>query len=365
MENMGLSMEPSADFWSGKRVFVTGHTGFKGGWLSLWLQRLGAQVTGYALTPATTPSLFESANVTLGMTSHIGDIRDLAELQACMVAADPEVVFHLAAQPLVRASYSTPIETLSTNVMGTAHVLEAARHCRALKVMQVITTDKVYQNREWCWPYREADALGGHDPYSASKAACELVVASYRQSFLAVASVSVSTARAGNVVGGGDWAQDRLLPDCIRAFAAGREVTLRRPDAVRPWQHVLDPLSGYLQLAQQQWHSCQNADAARFAQAFNFGPDASGESTVGEMAGLAAQRWGSEACVVVEAQPDAPHEAGLLTLDPSLARQSLGWQVKLGVNEAVAWSVDWYRRFHTGEHARELCLEQISAYETL
>jgi CDP-glucose 4,6-dehydratase len=354
------------NFWRGRRVLVTGHTGFKGGWLCLWLMRLGARVTGYALAPDTTPSLFETARVSEGMTSCIGDIRDLASLQAAMLQADPEVVFHLAAQPLVRASYGAPIETFMTNVMGTAHVLECVRQVRSAKVVVAITTDKVYQNREWCWPYREQDVLGGHDPYSASKAACELVVQSYRKSFLAAAGVSVSSARAGNVIGGGDWAQDRLLPDCVRAFGDGRAVSLRHPAAVRPWQHVLDPLAGYLQLAQQQWAANAGTDAARkarLAQAFNFGPDASGEATAGTLAKLAAQHWGEDAQVVLEPQEQAVHEAGLLTLDPSLARQTLGWHVKLAVPEAVAWSVHWYRRQRDGDDARALCLAQIEAYE--
>lgn len=350
-------------FWRGRRVFVTGHTGFKGGWLCLWLQRLGARVSGYALAPDTRPSLFELARVAEDMTSRLADIRDIAVLRTAMIAADPEIVFHLAAQPLVRASYRLPLETFATNVMGTADVLEAARACPTLKVVQIITTDKVYKNHEWPWPYREDDALEGHDPYSASKAAAEMVVSSYRQSFLAAAGVSVASVRAGNVIGGGDWAEDRLLPDCVRAFAAGRPAVLRRPGAVRPWQHVLEPLAGYLLLAQAQWGEFAQQCTPRLAHAFNFGPDTSGEATVGTVARCAADAWGVGAAVTEQPDLDAPHEAGLLTLDPSLARQLLGWRTRLSVSTAVALSVDWYRRCHAGADARALCLEQIAAYE--
>ena len=356
-------MEISAGFWSGRRVFITGHTGFKGGWLCLWLKQLGASVTGYSLPPETTPNLFELSRLRDGITSHLADIRDPERLRAAMLEANPEVIFHLAAQPLVRASYRLPVDTFATNVMGTVHVLEAARTCPQLKVLQVITTDKVYDNREWPWPYREDEALGGHDPYSASKAACELAVASYRRSFLGAQGISVATARAGNVIGGGDWAQDRVLPDCIRAFRAGRPVTLRRPTAVRPWQHVLEPLAGYIELAQAQWFETQKTTDWRYARAMNFGPDASAETTVGTLARLAAHAWGPGAEVVEEADPQAPHEAGLLTLDPSVARQMLGWRTHLTVRESVSLSVDWYRRCEAGEGAAEICREQIDSYQ--
>lgn len=353
---MGIDVE----FWRGRRVFITGHTGFKGGWLCLWLGRLGARVSGYALPPGSDPNLFDLARVGGEMASHLGDIRKIETLRSTMSEADPEVVFHLAAQPLVRASHRLPVETFATNVMGTCHVLEAARICPNLRVVQIITTDKVYENREWPWPYRESDRLGGNDPYSASKAASEMVVASYRHSFLADRGISVSSVRSGNVIGGGDWAEDRLLPDCMRAFHAGRPVTLRHPNAVRPWQFVLEPLAGCLQLAQMQWAEARRTDS-RCARAVNFGPDAGSEATVGMIARRAAHAWGAGADVIEEDRQS--REAGFLTLDPSLARNLLGWRTHLTVDEAVARSVAWYRRCFAGEDARELCLAQIDTYQ--
>jgi CDP-glucose 4,6-dehydratase len=351
-------MRPDSDFWAGKRVLLTGHTGFKGSWLALWLQTLGARVTGVALPPPTQPSLFEQAGVGTDIASHIQDIRAAEPLARLVAQAQPEVVFHLAAQPLVRASYREPVETFATNVQGTVHLLEAVRQVDSVRVVQVITTDKVYENREWPWPYRETDRLGGHDPYSASKAAAELAVLGYRNAFLEARGVSVASVRAGNVIGGGDWAEDRLLPDCVRAFADGRPVTLRRPGAVRPWQHVLEPLSGYLRLAQRQWE-----EPAAFAGAWNFGPDASGEATVGEVAHLAASAWGG-AEVVEAPDADAPHEAGRLTLDASLARFRLGWQPRWNVDQAVAATLSWYRAvLREGADARALCLKQLRRYQ--
>lgn len=357
MENLVIC----PDFWRGRRVLVTGHTGFKGGWLALWLERMGARVSGISLPPPAEPNLFTLAQIGAGVNSHFADIRDFNLLAPLLVQSKPEIIFHLAAQPLVRASYREPLETLATNVMGTAHVLEAARQCERLRVVQVITTDKVYENREWPWPYRENDPLGGHDPYSASKAAAELVVASYRQSFLAARGVSVASVRAGNVIGGGDWAGDRLLPDCVRAFQAGQPVILRRPGAVRPWQHVLEPLHGYLLLAEQQWREAEGGGGSRYSTAFNFGPDASGEATVGEVARLAAAAWGAGE-VVEQPDPAAPHEAGLLTLDASLARARLGWRPRWPVAQAVQESVSWYRAVQAGADPRQLCLEQIETY---
>lgn len=364
MENMELRKE----FWVGRRVFVTGHTGFKGGWLCLWLQQLGAHVTGYALAPNTQPNLYELAEVGSGVSGHLGDIRDADYLRQTLVSAAPEIVLHLAAQPLVRASYSSPLETFSTNVMGTANLLEACRSSPSVKVVQVVTTDKVYENREWVWPYRETDRLGGHDPYSASKAASELVVASYRKSFLMTSGVSLASTRAGNVVGGGDWAENRLLPDCIRSFAQDLPVVLRSPSSVRPWQHVLEPIAGYLGLAEAQWieaHSKVSADDWQFAQAFNFGPNAGGAATVGAVATEAAKAWGEGAKVIQQPDANALHEAGTLALDSSLARRMLGWRTRLSVSQAMQLTVDWYRRSHDGKNARQLCLEQIAAYETL
>lgn len=244
---------PNPAFWRGRKVFLTGHTGFKGGWLALWLQQLGADVTGYALAPDTEPALFDLADVAHGMRSVIADIRDADAVALALASAQAEIVLHLAAQPLVRASYADPLTTYATNVMGTANVLEAARHVRSVKVVQVITTDKCYDNREWEYPYRETDRLGGHDPYSNSKACAELVVDSYRRSFMREAGIHLASARAGNVIGGGDWAVDRIVPDCIRALLAEQPIDIRSPGAIRPWQHVLEPLSGYLVLAEQQY----------------------------------------------------------------------------------------------------------------
>jgi CDP-glucose 4,6-dehydratase len=360
----GLAVNP--EVWTKRRVFVTGHTGFKGAWLSTWLKRLGATVTGYALAPVTEPNLFELAGVAEGMTSHIADVRDLAALRSAIVRAEPEIVFHLAAQSLVRAGYCEPVDTFSVNLLGTVHVLEAIRSCSSVRAVQVITTDKVYENREWPWPYRENDPLGGYDPYAASKAAAELATASYRRSFLADAGISVASVRAGNVIGGGDWSPDRLFPDCVRAFQDGKPVVLRNPRAVRPWQHVLEPLAGYLTLAEAQREEANGRaglEKGRFSRAFNFGPGAPGDATVGDLAALAADQWGDAARIIERPEPNAPHESGYLTLDPNLARTLLGWQTRWSAVEAVRHTVAWYRRAASGESAKALCLEQIGLYQ--
>jgi CDP-glucose 4,6-dehydratase len=330
--------------FSGKRVLVTGHTGFKGSWLSLWLTELGAKVSGLALPPSTKPSLFEDLGLEGLVDSRLGDIRDPAFLAQTLRETRPEVVFHLAAQPLVRLSYEQPVETLAVNALGTANLLEAIRNTGGVSVCEVITTDKCYENDESGRPYRESDRLGGHDPYSASKACAELVVSSYRDSFFPPKdirrhNVSLSSARAGNVIGGGDWAQDRLLPDCARALAAGRPIELRNPRSVRPWQFVLEPLSGYLRLA-----SLQLAEPARYAQAWNFGPSEDSAFTTGELADLFIRSWGSGRWVSPEAKGSpAPHEAGTLQLDSGKARELLEWRPVYGVAEAVSRTADWYR----------------------
>lgn len=348
-----------ASFWAGKSVFLTGHTGFKGGWLALWLRRLGADVHGYSTEPPTTPSLFETAGVAQALASDTrADLRDLAALSAALAKANPEIVLHLAAQPLVRRSYAEPLETLTSNVIGTAHVLEAARNIGRLKALLVITTDKVYENREWVHPYREADPLGGQDPYSASKACAEIVAASYRSSFFgADGAAGIATARAGNVIGGGDWAADRLVPDCIRAFAEGRSVELRYPDAVRPWQHVLEPLSGYLALAE----ALCGGEPARYRTAWNFGPDASGDATVGEIARLTAAAWGGGQVKTAPAEK-RPHEAGLLRLDIAKARSVLGWSPRWSIRKALEETVAWYKAAHAGRDMHAFSLAQIDAY---
>lgn len=355
MENMVIG----DTFWTGKRVFLTGHTGFKGGWLALWLRHLGAEVHGYSMNPPTAPSLFETAQVAKTLESDTrGDIRDYPAFEGALKKANPEVIFHLAAQPLVRASYREPLETLATNVMGTAHLLEAARQVDGLRAIVVITTDKCYENREWVYPYREIDPLGGHDPYSASKACAEIVTASYRASFFGKeGAAAVATARAGNVIGGGDWAEDRLVPDCIRAFSKGQSVELRYPEAVRPWQHVLEPLSGYLMLAE----ILCGKPAPGYAEPWNFGPGANGDATVGEIAQRVAGLWGSGE-VVLPTTHNHPHEAGLLRLDVTKARSRLHWSPRWSIDRALEETVAWYKAWHSGKDMRVFTLAQIAAF---
>jgi CDP-glucose 4,6-dehydratase len=346
-------------FWRGKRVFLTGHTGFKGGWLAIWLESLGASVFGYALAPVTTPSLFEIAGVGESADSTLADIRDGQKLSVAMQRAAPDIVFHLAAQPLVRASYRDPVETYATNVMGTVHLLEAVRQIDSVRAVVVVTTDKCYDNREWEWGYRENDPLGGYDPYSSSKAAAELVTAAYRNSFFLPPEVaSVASARAGNVIGGGDWAEDRLIPDIVRAVSGGAPVRIRNPNAIRPWQHVVEPLAGYLQLAQRLY-----SDGAGFAQAWNFGPEDRDARTVGWIARHVTELWGDGASWVVD-EGEHPHEANFLKLDISKARQRLGWAPRLDLETALEWTTDWYRSFAQGADMRNETLEQIANYES-
>ncbi|MGQ0665450.1 MAG: CDP-glucose 4,6-dehydratase [Nitrospiraceae bacterium] len=348
--------------WQGRSVLVTGHTGFKGGWLALWLHQLGAKVHGYALNPPTDPSLFEVVRIKSVLASDTrADLADLAQLRSAVKTAQPEVVFHLAAQPLVRESYRDPIGTFMSNVMGTAHVLEASRATPSVQAIVLITTDKVYENRERADPYREGDPLGGHDPYSASKASAELIASSYRASFFSGESghrARVATARAGNVIGGGDWATDRLIPDCVRAFANHEAVRLRYPKAVRPWQHVLEPLSGYLQLAGR----LLAPEGDRFAKAWNFGPDAGGDVTVGEVADTVAWLWGSGAQVVHETSVQNPREAGSLRLDSTRARTELGWKPHWSLQQTLQATVGWYRDWHAGSDMQSRTLAQITGF---
>jgi len=357
MEGLDLMTDTAErNFWRGRRVLLTGHTGFKGSWLSLWLHRLGAEVTGIGLRPITAPSLFELAAVGESMDSHICDIRDAAGIAAIVRKAGPEIVFHLAAQPLVRASYRSPLDTFSTNVQGTANVLDALRTLDGVRVAVVVTTDKVYQNHEHSRPYSEDDAFGGHDPYSASKAAAELVVASYRDSFLVGKGVAVATARAGNVIGGGDWSEDRLIPDAIRAWTAGEVLFVRRPPAVRPWQHVLEPLSGYLRLAERLWQD------PTLAGAYNFGPNTNESATVREVISKARDIFGKGEIAWGDGS-DGPHEAGLLTLEITKAQRTLGIVPQWGLSESVRHALDWYRRQSLGGHAKELCESDITDFE--
>ncbi|OFZ86870.1 MAG: CDP-glucose 4,6-dehydratase [Betaproteobacteria bacterium RBG_16_64_18] len=351
-------------FWRGRRVLVTGHTGFKGGWLSLWLESLGAEVTGYALAPNTSPSLYEAANVARGLKeSVIADIRDLVRLGDVIRRARPEIVIHMAAQPLVRASYADPIETYSVNVLGTATLLEAVRHAGGVRTVVNVTSDKCYENREWVWGYRESDPMGGFDPYSSSKGCAELVTAAMRSSFFHPESwsehkVAVASARAGNVIGGGDWAEDRLVPDLVRAFTAGLPAPVRRPEAIRPWQHVLEPLSGYLVLAERLVD-----EGPAYADAWNFGPEDSDAREVGWLADHVSRLWGEGARCEGDRRAH-PHEATFLKLDCSKARARLGWKPRWHLERALEETVGWYRAFYTGSDVRALSLAQIAAYST-
>jgi CDP-glucose 4,6-dehydratase len=352
------------NFWRGKRVLLTGHTGFKGSWLSLWLQSMGAKVTGYALAPPTNPSLFEIAEVAQGMTSVIGDIRDLSKLQAVFAEHQPEIVFHMAAQPLVRYSYQNPVETYSTNVMGTVHLLEAVRNTPGVKAVVNITTDKCYENREWVWGYRENEPMGGFDPYSNSKGCAELVSAAYRSSFFnannyAQHGVAAATVRAGNVIGGGDWAQDRLIPDVLAGFEQGRKVEIRNPHAIRPWQHVMEPLHGYLTLAEQLFEH-----GPSYGEGWNFGPNDEDAKPVGWIVEQMAALWGADAQWQVDTG-EHPHEAHYLKLDISKARSRLDWHPALRLKEALALIVDWSKQRVGGANMRQLTLDQLRTYQAL
>jgi CDP-glucose 4,6-dehydratase len=352
------------DFWRDRPVFITGHTGFKGGWLATWLLDMGARVAGYALKPDTEPSYFAQCALTERMTSCIGDVRQEHDLRTALAEHAPEVVFHLAARPLVRASYGLPVETFAVNVLGTAHLLEAARHTPSVRAVVVVTSDKCYLNQERELGYHEEEPLGGHDPYSASKAAAELVTAAYRRSFFDVTDTAgVAPARAGNVIGGGDWAADRLVPDAMRALERGVAVIVRNPEAVRPWQHALEPLAGYLMLAQGLY-----ADARRYAGAWNFGPLDTDTVSVATLVELLIRAHGSGAWKRAPAETGAAplHEAGILRLDCSKADTQLHWRPRLTLAEATTLAVDWYRaaRTRSAPSIYDVSVDQIRAYET-
>lgn len=344
-------------FWKGKRVFLTGHTGFKGGWLSIWLHSMGSIVKGYALAPNTNPSLFETAKIGEILSHEIGDIRDLASLSKSMREFDPDVLIHMAAQPLVRLSYEEPVETYQTNVMGTVNVLESARSCPNLKAIVSVTTDKCYENREWVWGYREDEPMGGFDPYSSSKGCAELVTSAYRRSFFSTSSSpALASARAGNVIGGGDWALDRLIPDAIRAFEKSEPVIIRNPLATRPWQHVLEPLSGYLVLAESLY-----TKGHEFAQAWNFGPEDKDCKSVEWILDHLVNIWGGEAAWELDKNPQ-PHEARFLKLDCSKAKALLKWEPKWGIFEVLEKIKNWNAQFYASADMRAYCLNEIDSY---
>ncbi len=353
-----------AAFWNGRRVFVTGHTGFKGGWLTLWLNKLQAVVAGYALAPPSTPNLFEVARIGDGVRHLLGDINDVMRLSAELRRFESEVVFHLAAQSLVRHSYDQPLETFQTNIMGVANLLEAVRQAPSVRAVVIVTTDKCYENMNWAWGYRETDALGGYDPYSSSKAAAEIITASFRNSFFhqdryPEHRVAIATARAGNVIGGGDWAQDRLIPDLLRAIEAGRPIVLRNPGSVRPWQHVLEPLNGYLQLAQRLVES-----GPAFAESWNFGPGENDSISVLEIVKKLNQKLGLPVSIETMEAPQL-HEASVLRLDTSKARWKMGWRPAMTVDVALDWVSDWVLSYQSGQDMRAATDQQIERYQFL
>ncbi len=357
-EQSQTSSQIDPAFWAGRRVFVTGHTGFKGSWLCLMLERMGAAVAGYALDPPSDPSMYELAGIGANLEHHHGDVRDLAALSAAIRSHDPEIVIHMAAQALVRASYDDPAETFATNVMGTVNVLEGIRRLDNLQAVVVVTSDKCYDNKEWPWGYRENDPMGGHDPYSSSKGCAELVASAYRNSFFATGDnqVNVATARAGNVIGGGDWGTDRLVPDLMNAFRAGESALIRRPNAVRPWQHVLDPVAGYLILAERLCHPGRD-----YAGPWNFGPSRVNERPVRELVEIAAAIWGNGAGWTID-NDASPHEAHYLKLDVSKAHANLGWKTLMDLEQALELTVKWYLEWARGGDMRAMTLAQIDSF---
>lgn len=352
-------------FWKSKKVLITGHTGFKGGWMSLWLQQLGAELTGFALPPPTSPSFFNVTSVSKNMVSIIGDIRDEALLSSTMTLSAPEIVIHMAAQPLVRRSYVDPVETYSTNVMGTVHLLEAVRKTPSVRAVVIVTTDKCYENKEWVWGYRENESMGGYDPYSSSKACAELVTAAYRSSFFSLKGagkhdLALASARAGNVIGGGDWADDRLVPDILHAIQNGKMVNVRNPNSTRPWQHVLEPLNGYLVLAERL---C--TQGASIAEAFNFGPAEEDVKPVKWIVEELTKQWGSDVSWQADVATDQLHEANYLKLDCSKAHSLLNWHPRLDLRSSLASIVFWHKAYLAGEDMRKITLNQIDNFQSM
>jgi CDP-glucose 4,6-dehydratase len=351
LENLVMN----AEFWKDKKVLITGHTGFKGSWLSLWLQQLGASVVGFALTPPSEPNLFTVANVAQGMQHVYGDVRDLTTLQAIFIQYQPEIVYHMAAQSLVQYSYDYPVDTYATNVLGTVNLFEAVRKTNSVKAVINVTSDKCYENKEWCWGYRENENLGGHDPYSNSKACAELVTSAYRSSFFkAIASV-----RAGNVIGGGDWAKDRLIPDMVRAFIKNEIVLIRNPMAIRPWQHVLEPLRGYLMVAEKLCNEPEN-----YAEAWNFGPYEQDMLAVKDIADQLTKLWGENARWVQDTSAFA-HEAQTLKLDIAKVKTKLHWKPKMNLSQTLDYVVSWYKAWHSKKDMRAFTIAQIQQYSEI
>lgn len=347
--------------YKGKKVLVTGHTGFKGSWLSLLLYKLGAEVYGYALEPPTNPSLFEEAKIGELITSYMGDVRDLTHLSNVLDQVKPEIVIHMAAQPLVRDSYKIPVETYAINVMGTVNVLEACRQTDSVKAIVNVTTDKCYENREWHWGYRENEPMGGYDPYSNSKGCSELVTSAYRNSFFnpkdyGKHGVAIASARAGNVIGGGDWAADRLIPDFIKAISKGEKLIIRSPFAIRPWQHVLEPLTGYLTLAAKLYR-----EGAKYDGGWNFGPDDKDARNVAWITQRICELWGNGATYEVDTNPQ-PHEANYLKLDCSKAKAELGWKPRWNIDKALESIVKWNKVYLSGQDVRKITENQIEEY---
>lgn len=359
MEEIGLVINKvDPKFWKGKKVFLTGHTGFKGSWLSLWLQMMGAEVKGLSLKPQKLPALFIEANVAENMRSVIGDIRDKDFVVESMRQFNPDILIHMAAQPLVRVSYREPIDTYSTNIMGTIHVLDAARYCSNLRSIVNVTTDKCYENNEWEWGYRENERMGGFDPYSSSKACSELVTSAYRSSFFQKNGVAIATARAGNVIGGGDWAEDRLIPDILKAFEKKQPAIIRNPNAIRPWQHVLEPLSGYLILSERLYNEGQ-----LFAEAWNFGPNDQDVQTVQWIVERMIKDWNHEPSWEMDSLKQ-PHEANYLKLDISKARKKLGWEPRWDLTIAIEKIIKWHRLWLSGVNTQTLCMNQIKEFQS-
>lgn len=344
------------NFWRGKRVFITGHTGFKGGWLSLWMQSLGAELKGFALDPPLTPNLFTEAKISQCMESEIGDIRSYEAIQNSICSFNPEIIFHMSAQPLVRYSYKNPIETYATNVMGSVHLLESIRHIDSVRVVVNVTTDKCYENKEWIWGYRENEAMGGYDPYSSSKACSELISSAYCRSYFSDIGIGLATARAGNVIGGGDWAEDRLIPDILRSISRGLPAVIRNPNSIRPWQHVLEPLSGYMMLAEALW-----SNPTLYSGGWNFGPNDSDSKPVAWIAEELCRAWGNQASWHVDTGSH-PHEATYLKLDISKAQKLLGWKPAWSLSQALDSITEWHKNWINSVDVRSLCLQQINQY---